>query len=219
MTGDNGKAKRKLPPETVSKETNFLKPDLNSEAEPTEGPFYQCTCGYRTRLPNKIRYHCFNGSRIEGAGSHKSVGKVNEKGEPVDEGVKITESGSNGKKPESSTKSSGTEKLTRDSSNITNDLSRAQIFRFTPKVFTCDFTPVMRAAREAVTNEWEWPPDMPFEEFVDRIFLTFFKDRGITLPGYGYIVEEGPIEQEEDISQEINHGREAATELIGSMNI
>lgn len=48
----------------------------------------------------------------------------------------------------------------------------------------CQFTPIMYLAKQAAAEEWNWPPNMPLEDFLDTVLYWFFKDRGITLQGY-----------------------------------
>ena len=52
----------------------------------------------------------------------------------------------------------------------------------------CQYTPTMYMARLAAEDKWDWPGNLPFEDFIDKILYHFFKDRGIILQGY--IVED-----------------------------
>ena len=70
----------------------------------------------------------------------------------------------------------------------TTDIGAAQLVRFTGVRIDCEYTPIMYIARQAAAEEWNWSPDIRFEDFLDTILYWFFKDRGITLQGY--IVEE-----------------------------
>lgn len=70
----------------------------------------------------------------------------------------------------------------------TTDINNAQVIRFQPHVITYPFTPIMAIARQVAIEEWNWPSDIRFEDFIDTILYQFFKDRGIILQGY--IVEE-----------------------------
>jgi len=141
-----------------------------AKAEPGIG--YGCKCGFRTTIAKELRTHCFNKSREEGKGTHRSIGKVNMLtgsivAPPYREAIK-------------SAKAAGKEV----SPKITEELAAAQQITFVPRVFTCDYTPIMRAAWEFVVREWGWRPDMPFENFLDTILHAFFKDRGVILAGY-----------------------------------
>lgn len=69
-----------------------------------------------------------------------------------------------------------------------NDKKPTGIVRFVASRIDCEYTPIMIIARQAAVEEWNWDPNMRFEDFVDTIFYHFFKDRGITLQGY--IVDE-----------------------------
>ena len=42
----------------------------------------------------------------------------------------------------------------------------------------------MHIARLVTVKEWNWPEDLPFEDFLDTIIYHFYKDRGITLKDY-----------------------------------
>lgn len=55
-------------------------------------------------------------------------------------------------------------------------------------VVNSEYTPIMHMAREAAAEQWNWPINIRFEDFIDTILYHFFKDRGITLQGY--IVDE-----------------------------
>lgn len=66
----------------------------------------------------------------------------------------------------------------------TNILADAQQIRFVPRVYTTDYTPIMRAAQKAAVEFWGWPADMSLENFLDTALHFLFKDHGITLAGY-----------------------------------
>ena len=67
---------------------------------------------------------------------------------------------------------------------VTNDINKAQFLKFQPYVFNCCYTPIMHIARLVTVKEWNWPEDLPFEDFLDTIIYHFYKDRGITLKDY-----------------------------------
>ena len=106
---------------------------------------------------------------------------VNQEGDEV----KKEESGGNGEKPRNS--GVGTRY---------GALGNASVIKLVPKVFTCDYTPIMRSARDAAIEEWKWDPEMKFEDFLDTILHTFFRDRGLILAGYTKITEAEDGEEE-----------------------
>ncbi len=69
-------------------------------------------------------------------------------------------------------------------------IAGASVIKLIPRVFTCDYTPIMRAAREAAINEWDWDPNMKFEDFLDTVLHTFYLDRGLILAGYTKVTDE-----------------------------
>jgi hypothetical protein len=82
----------------------------------------------------------------------------------------------------------GDDRQGKSSSQPTTKGIKSAVVKFQTHVITCEYTPIMEMAREAATNEWNWDPDIRFEDFIDTILYHFFKDRGITLQGY--IVDE-----------------------------
>ncbi len=58
------------------------------------------------------------------------------------------------------------------------------MLRFSPVLIQCQFTPILYMGKLASINEWGWPENMSFEDWMDLIVYHFFKDRGITLQAY-----------------------------------
>jgi len=56
--------------------------------------------------------------------------------------------------------------------------------KFFGTLIESEYTPIMVLARQAAVEEWNWDPNMSFEDFMDTVLYIFFKDRGITLQGY-----------------------------------
>jgi len=134
---------------------------------------YACTCGFTTPNDKELRTHIFNSSRLEGKGTHRSAGKVD------------AETGETVLPPARELRKMGRHPATKDAAPKKADsLSQVQQIQFTPMMLRCNFTPIMRAAYEAAVSEFQWPPDMGIEDFLDTCLAFFFKDRGITLAGY-----------------------------------
>ena len=70
----------------------------------------------------------------------------------------------------------------------TDTLANAQQITLVPRVYTIDYTPILRSAFEAAMRVWGWRPDMPLANFLDTVIYNFFKEHGITLAAY--VVEE-----------------------------
>lgn len=66
----------------------------------------------------------------------------------------------------------------------TDIVADAQELRFVPRVYTTDYSPIIRAAQEAVVKLWGWRPDMPVGNFLDTVIFLFFEEKGITLARY-----------------------------------
>ena len=152
--------------------------EAQGDAQAEEG--YLCSCGFKTINLIEFRKHIFLKSREEGKGSHTSEGRVNMlTGEITmppwkDRTLKQKQLSKYGKK----TKSNG------DGAKLTSVLSSANQLRLIPRVYTCDYTPVMRAAQVAATQKWGWREDMPLDNFIDTCISIMFRDRGIVLAGY-----------------------------------
>lgn len=69
--------------------------------------------------------------------------------------------------------------------------AEANALKLVSKVFTLDFTVVMRAGYQAAQDLWGW--DVSFRDFIDTVIFRYFKRCGVTLAGY--IIDETPEEQ------------------------
>jgi hypothetical protein len=76
----------------------------------------------------------------------------------------------------------------------TTNLAEAQQIRMVSRVFTMDYSPILRAAQDAAVNFFNWRPDMPLQNFIDTCLYLFFEEKGITL--CGYIVSEALLKKE-----------------------
>ena len=63
-------------------------------------------------------------------------------------------------------------------------MADAQQIRFVPRVYTTDYTPIIRAAQDAAAEFWGWPKDMTLGDFLDTALHFLFMEHGITLAGY-----------------------------------
>jgi len=162
------------------------------EGQAAEG--YGCSCGLKTLEKIEFTTHLLRASKLEGKGTHKSIGRVNmQTGEviyppfvertqeqKVETIYKVTS-----KKPKEREKEAAPVRLTETWEQATE-------FRVIPRVFQMDFTPTMRLAKVASIREWSWN-DMPWADFFDTCLYILFKEHGITLAGY--IVQEPETEE------------------------
>lgn len=193
----------------IEKGSLFSEDEQDDSKKPTIG--YACKCGNITTDLAEFRRHLVSGPK----GVHASLGKVDmatgevlegpfrqlspeeqskyqirwkkmRDGEPFEEaiqqGVEQGDDGGNGAGPSKGKKQKTL--LPRP----TTDISSAQRLNMIPRAFTCDYTPVMRAAQVAAQELWGWP-EMDFSDFLDTILFHFFDDRGIKIGGY-YVVKE-----------------------------
>jgi|GEM_PF-6577724 len=156
---------------------------------------YGCSCGEVIADRKDFTGHVMLASRRDGKGSHKSIGRVDmNTGEVVSPpwaGRSIEERKKT--KPGKVADSRGNGKSDIRSSQ-TNILADAQQIRVVPRVFTMDYSPIMRAGQEAAIKIWGWRQDMPLGNFIDTCLFLFFEEKGITLAGY--IVHESLLEKE-----------------------
>lgn len=157
------------------------------EAQAIEG--YGCTCGFRTTDNKEITRHVFNMSRLEGKGTHRSLGRINlQTGE-------VTMPPYNQRTAEQKRQSKYAHKRSNaggatqggalaPSQRTTEILPNAQELRFVPRVYTTDYSPIIRAAQDAAVEFWGWPKDMLLGDFLDTALHFLFKEHGITLAGY-----------------------------------
>jgi len=171
-------------------------PGAEGEAQAIEG--YGCICGFRTPYAKEIRKHVFLGAGQDGAGVHKSLGRINLQTDEVimppwrERDKSQKDETRYGKRRTSAGDGSKQAPPTQRQTDVIEDASQV---KYIPRIYTTDFTPIMRAARAFVVSEWGWRPDMPLQNLIDTIFYFFFKDRGVTLAGY-IINEEAKAEIE-----------------------
>jgi hypothetical protein len=149
---------------------------------------YGCICGFKTTSKIDFNKHVMLEARKDGKGTHKSLGRIN-----MQTGEVIT--------PPWSERSMEERQRTKYSGRggdgkvqQTNALAEAQEIRVVPRVYTMDYSPIMRAAQDAATKFWGWRPDMPLGNFLDTVLFLFFQEKGITL--CGYIVDESLLGKE-----------------------
>jgi len=145
---------------------------------------YLCVCGFKTSDKGTFTGHIVNKSKHDTTQKHESLGRVNmETGEitmpkyvdRTDEQKAISKNARKGKG-----KGIGGETTSKQ----TDDPSIASEIRFVPRVYTADYSPIMRSAQAAAVREWKWRADMPLGNFLDTIIYNFFFEHGIRLASY-----------------------------------
>ncbi|TES86930.1 hypothetical protein E3J95_00745 [Candidatus Aerophobetes bacterium] len=170
--------------------------------EPQAIDGYGCSCGFVTPTLKEFRKHFCEVARKREKGVHKSIGRINLQTMEVTMPPYLERSPEQKRESEYAVKKeskSGTGKTAGTAVPAvaikpTEVLADASIIKFVPRVFTCDYSPVMRAAQEASRKLWGWP-DMPLGDFLDTVIHMFFKSCRVTLTGY--IVEETEEERME----------------------
>ncbi len=169
--------------------------ELKSEAQALEG--YLCSCGLQEFDVNQFKKHMLVTSKDRK--NHESRGRVNfDTGQIImppakDRTKEQWKIAKYGNKPES-VATAGKDGKPATQMRTVDILSQATQIRLVPRIYTIDYSPVMRAGHQAVHELWGWPIDTTLGEILDTIIITFFKDRGVTLAGY--IIEETPEERE-----------------------
>ena len=191
------KARGKVP-ETSEKESEY---DEQSQAQAMEG--YACACGFMTGDLSLFHSHMLNMAKNKSSEEHRSLGRVNlESGEvtmpPADQRTpEQWKQAKYGKKPETSGKSLKTSKknsvVSRNAPRPIDNIAGAVQVKFVPRVYTIDYSPILRMAQDAAIKYFGWREDMPFGNFLDTVMYLYFKDKGITLAGY---VVEDNLEEE-----------------------
>ena len=146
---------------------------------------YGCTCGYSTTDNKEITKHVFNMSRQDGKGTHKSLGRINlQTGEVIMPPYR--QRTAEQKRQSKYAKKSGATQggALAPPQKTTDILANAQELRFVPRVYTTDYSPIIRAAQDAATEFWGWPRDMTLGDFLDTALHFLFMEHGITLAGY-----------------------------------
>lgn len=132
----------------------------------------------------KTMFSGLNGMGNNGEKKSEESGNKSEKSDDKSEKSGKSDKGGNGRKhdkPEATL-------------SQTTVLAEAQQLRVVPKIFTMDYSPIMRAAQDAATRVWGWRPDMPIGNFLDTVLYLFFEEKGITL--CGYIVADSLLKKE-----------------------
>lgn len=166
------------------------------ESQVIEG--YLCTCGEKFPALSEFRRHIFKMANKE-PGVHKSRGRVNmATGEitlpPWNDRTQEQKQGS--KYSVKKDRPLGDSKSARElAAQPTEVLAQAVQIKFVPRIYTIDYSPILRAGQDAAIKYWGWRPDMPLGNFIDTIVFLYFKEKGITLAGY--IVEETEKEKQE----------------------
>ena len=171
---------------------------------------YGCICGFKTTDKVEFTSHVMFEAQKDGKGTHKSVGRVNmETGEVVtppyagrsaeekrQSKTKVNKGGGGGGGGSGGDGrgAGGEAKATVPTLQVTKEIAGAQQLRVVPKIFTMDYTPIMRIAQDAATKYFGWRSDMPFENFIDTCLYLFFLEKGITL--IGYVVDDSLLPKE-----------------------
>jgi len=163
--------------------------EVQEASEAQLGDGYGCQCGFITDKLRAFRQHFWHLGKQE-PGKHKSIGRVNMLTgevtmppylERTPEQIALTKQGKRG---DGKTAPGKIEQPAR----TTDILANAQELRFVPRIYTVDYSPIIRGAQEAATRVWGWRPEMPLGNFLDTVIYTFFKEHGIILAAY--IVED-----------------------------
>ena len=154
----------------------------HDEAQAIES--YGCICGFRTDDAKEIRSHLMMMGKQDGKGIHKSLGRINKQtGEvtlpPWDKRTKEQKQQSTHGKHTREAGTTGTGAPQR----TTDVLANAGELRFVPRVYTTDYSPIIRAAQDAAVEWWGWPRDMTLGDFLDTALHFLFLEHGITLAG------------------------------------
>lgn len=151
---------------------------------------YGCICGFTTRNKKEMTTHLMVGGRHDGKGIHKSKGRINtQSGEvimpPYDErnDEQKSESIYAANNPRSK-KSDGDKGNIPPGVKTTDILANASRLNFITRVYTTDYSPIMRAAQDAAIEYWKWPADMSLGDFLDTALHLLFFEHGIKLAGH-----------------------------------
>ena len=154
------------------------------EAQAIEG--YGCICGFKTDDKKEMTNHLLFAGRRDGKGVHKSLGRINlQTGEVI---VPPWSERNDAQKSETrhARKSGGRTQKSDEERPVkqTEILANAQELRFVPRIYTTDYSPIIRAAQDAAVEFWGWPKDMTLGDFLDTALHFLFMEHGITLAGY-----------------------------------
>ena len=158
---------------------------------------YKCTCGTILETKKEFSSHLLHSNQGEEKGQHHSAGRVNlETGE-------VTMPPWAGRTPEQkaltqhSTKKERKERKEQPHTEAirpTEIIAQATQLKAIPRVYTFDYSPVMRAAQDAVIFLWGWP-EMGLGDLIDTIFHMFFESKGVKLASF--TIDETEEEREE----------------------
>ncbi len=180
----------------MSKIANLAEEGDTGDAQAIEG--YACSCGEVFDDLSTFRGHLLTKNRTE-KGQHKSLGRINlETGEitmppAADRTLEQWQEAKYGKKPEIGSKTGKTGSKTAATSRPIDNIAGATTVKFVPRVYTIDYSPILRMAQDAAIKYFGWREDMPFGNFLDTVVYLYFKDKGITLAGY--VVDDGLQEE------------------------
>ena len=155
-----------------------------TESQAIEG--YGCACGFVTDSLKKFRAHLLTAKRTDPSGEHRSIGRVNLlTGEVVlppweERTPEQLQMSKYGRK-----KNDGHHPV-----RTTEVLADATEIKVVPRVYTIDYSPILRSAQEAAVREWGWRKDMPLGNFIDTVIYNFFYEHGIRLAAYLVETEE-----------------------------
>ena len=177
-------------------------PEPQGETQAVEG--YGCTCGFRTTDNREITSHVFGMSRQDGKGTHRSLGRINlQTGEiimpPYRHRTVEQKRQSKYAKKDGTTQGGAVAPPVKP----TDILANAQEIRFVPRVYTTDYSPIIRAAQDAAVELWGWPKEMTLGDFLDTALHFLFIEHGITLAGYNISDEAREALEAEHKTQEI----------------
>lgn len=89
-----------------------------------------------------------------------------------------------GKKLETSEQSSSSPSAPKGARpQLAQAMGQATQIKFVPRIYTIDYSPILRAAQDASVEFWEWPKDMTLGDFLDTALHLLFMEHGITLAG------------------------------------
>ncbi len=170
---------------------------MPEQAQAGEG--YKCSCGKVVTTRKEFLAHLRHASQKDGL-EHHSEGRVN-----MDTG-EITAPPWNQRTPEQIKATRHAKKTDNPTGGViktvvptrnTDTLANAMQITLVPRVYTIDYTPILRSAFEAAVRVWGWRPDMPLANFLDTVIYNFFKEHGVTLAAY--VVEES---EEDKVARE-----------------
>jgi len=171
----------------MAKEQPIIEIEEEEEGQAIEG--YGCICGFKTVDKKEFNSHIFRESLKDGKGTHKSLGRINMLTDEVIMPPWVERTDEQ-KKSSLFAKKKSTGGRDGQVSKQTDVLDNASQIKFIPRVYSADYTPIMRAGREVAIREWGWDIDMTLTDFLDTCLHHFFRDRNYVLSGYTKINQE-----------------------------